>query len=213
MNTFIKIETDQGGIDLFSSTGKSIDHHSAHLDQLMVWLTVIDKLELMPQGSGKALPFNDYRFVLQYNAMLNISTLELAVLARQLYISKHRWEKLYFSKQAYAIIYETIEKFNQYNKTMHSLLSQRSSITLNEFKTIASLIKEYKVKYDYEGTIREVRNRVASHIEDFKLYYPIINSIDTDNSLGAILEFVLILNSLQGITTGLSKAFQDEFTK
>ena len=213
MAKFIKIETTQFGIDLFETTAKSIEHHSTQLKQRMAWLKFINGIEPAATAMGIKLPFDEYRFVLDYDAMVNISILDLALLVRQFYIAQHHWEKLYFSKQGYALIYETISKINQYNRNLYTSLSDRSATGLNQYKLIIDRIKLYKVTYDYEGIIKEVRNKVASHIEDFKVYYSIINSIDTNKSLLVMTEFVHILNALEGTITILLTCFQSDLAK
>ncbi|MEO6849292.1 MAG: hypothetical protein ABI166_01625 [Mucilaginibacter sp.] len=210
MDQKIEISTDENGIKLYSTTTESLEFHSKHLDGISRWLTQMDKLKSLSRGISNTIPFNDLKLVLELNGLLNISTLDLAVIVRHFYLSKHKWEQQFYVKHAYTIVYETINTYNKTNKNFQKLLVARATAVLTEFDEVANELKQFKK--ENMSTIEPIRNRVAAHIEQFNIYYKTINSIDVMKALVVIQSFILILNKLQRISTGLIKIYDAELS-
>jgi len=210
MSEIIEITVSAGVMQLYETTANNLVMQHKHLARIDGLLKQMEVGKNLVKGTTGAIPFHEYELVIKYNGLLNISILDLAVIVRQLYIAKLEWEKLFFSKQGYALIYETVYTHNSFNRKLHKLLSDKPTAPLTQYNLIIDDLKAFKVKYGFDSTIRTIRNKVAAHVEEFTSYYNVINTIDTKVALEAMRDFLEILDRLQKITVALSKVFETE---
>lgn len=79
-----------------------------------------------------------------------------------------KWEKMFFTKNIYLTIYETIETYSKYNEFLYNCTKVNVVIS-EEFKEVGKVLKEFKKKYNY-NKINRIRNKISAHIDiDFFL--------------------------------------------
>lgn len=85
-----------------------------------------------------------------------------------------KWEKMFFVKNIYLTIYETIGTYNKYNGFLYNYSKVNTAIS-EEFKEVGKVLKEFKKKYNYDK-INRIRNKMSAHIDiDFFLNNDIID--------------------------------------
>lgn len=202
--TNIVITTSPIGLKLYESASNNLDFYIKHLELINLRITQIDKLfETFPDFRENE-SFKNLYFQLEFNGLLTISILDLSLISREIFISKKTWEKLYYAKQTYLVIYETINSYNKHNKTLNDLSLKISQTNKNRLDKISKEIKAFKKRYSYSTEICDIRNKVAGHInENFKIYLSTLKLIDIENTGEMLKDFVIILTSLQKYSTDL----------
>lgn len=100
------------------------------------------------------------------------------------------WEKIFYIKNGYLIIYETILTFHKHEKQNLYLINKNCPHLINRHIDISKSLKEYKKKYEYELFMKESRKYIGAHRDaDFKKSFNVILSYKTKNNTKAISDF------------------------
>jgi hypothetical protein len=140
-----------------------------------------------------------------FNALLTISSLDLIAIVKQIFSTTHTWETLYFVRQGYLTIYETLKTYDAYNSTLNEWVSKKYLNHKSIFHSICKEIKKFKNDYGYDKEMNNIRNFVSGHIHvNFVLFYDTVKSIDETKATEAINTFVGILTKLQTLSATLA---------
>ena len=141
----------------------------------------------------------------KFNALITISVLDLLVVCKNLCLASSEWEKIYFTKQGYLIIYETIKTYYKYRSQLQKLIETKHASYIETFKSINNDLRLFKKKHHYDNVIGLIRNKVAGHIdEDFVLYYNTISKLDGEKVGLTISNFIQVIAQLQKLSKDLS---------
>ena len=142
--------------------------------------------------------FEELNTLNNFQAYSIFSLLDLYVTIKYLLIAKTDWERIYFIKHGYLIVFEALDTYNLHNKSIGKLLSLKYPSMLNGYKTVAKEISDYSKKHGYRPKMAEMRNTIIAHIKtDFDNYYDAILKLDGETGINALVSFMVILQHLQ----------------
>jgi hypothetical protein len=149
--------------------------------------------------------FKENEQINKFNALITISVLNLLVVCKNLCLATSEWEKIYFTKQGYLVMYETIKTYYKYRSQLQKIIETKHASFKGTFKSINDDLKQFKKKHDYDNLIGLIRNKVAGHIdEDFVLYYNTIAKLDGEKVGLTISHFIQVIAQLQNLSKDLS---------
>lgn len=199
---------------LIEEANTSIPFYTSHLEKLRGFIDYQKKitehlLKINPQDDLEE--FKEIEQMNKFNALLTISLLDLLVVCKNLCLVKEDWERIYFIKQAYLIIYETIRSFKRYNSFLHETINNKYPSFNDSYKSINVNLKLFKKEHDYNNWIELVRNKIAGHIDDdFVLYYATIAKMNGENVSVTIFHFLKILMQLQMLSKDIVSLAKSE---
>lgn len=205
MDYKIEIITSKAGLNLYESSSNSMEFFLTHLEGIRLKQKQIKKiLERFPDFDDDN-SFKDIYSQLEFNGFITISYLDLSIISREIFVSKRTWEKLFYAKHAYLLIFETIKTFHYHSGEIRRLLSLNLSNELKlEFKEINQVIRGFKKTYNFNSDMSKIRNKVAGHIEtNFETYYDTLRLINIKKTGEILKDFVSILSSLQRFSNDL----------
>lgn len=109
---------------------------------------------------------------------------------KNLYLAKSDWEKIFFIKNTFLVIYENINSYHRNGK----FLIEKSNEIENAILLLANankLLKDFKNKYRYDTHINKIRNSISGHINDnFEEYYDEILNFNGEETALMTLDFL-----------------------
>lgn len=210
MEDKIIINTTSIGVRLYNQTAKSLTYHYKQLDQIKIWKNQLDALKAMVPQSTNIVDFKGLTALLDHGALVNIAMLDLAAIARYLLITEDKWERLFYAKHGYTLIYETIEQYNKQSIGLRRMINAKAQHLVLEWDNIGSELRIFKKDYGYDTIIRTIRNKVGAHIHSFDTYYDTLHSIEPTEATKAIEQFILILVKVLNISTALIGVYQKD---
>lgn len=133
-------------------------------------------------------------------ALLTISSMDLMVVSKNLYVSRHTWELVHFIKNGYLVIYETINTYHKYRQSLYEMILQKVPKMAISYDEVSKEIKSFKKEFGYQKEMSEIRNIICGHIsDDFVLYYDTVLKLNTEVFCGMVIKFVGTLRQLQNL--------------
>jgi len=207
----IYISTTPAGLKLYTAATENLDFYIKHLDNINKWKYQLEKIHSLSPTSFKEDDYHSFHTQLKINGLLTISVLDLSIIARELFIAKHNWEKFFYAKQSYLVIYETINTYNIHCKFLDAIAKKLNQKLEAEFKTISNQIKVFKKDFKFDTEIKEIRKRTAGHIDkDFSKYYDTLRNINFQKAMETIQAFMVIISKLQIFSSHLMKDYNDK---
>lgn len=157
---------------------------SDHFEQLKIGNSVIAFMKLgKPRAEFDMNDFSKLETNIKYFCFLTSSFLDLLVALKALKNAKTKWEILFNLKYCNLIVYEAINTYNLYSKSLTYVI-RSNFITFIPFqKQISSLFKDFKRNFNLKQ-LEKVRNKCAGHFdEDFSTYFKVLESIDYDTTV------------------------------
>ncbi len=194
------------GIDsLFLQCNKNIVFYTKHLDRLrrnIAYQEKAKKLFLKLNINDDILEFTELEHLNNYNGYLTISMLDLSVNLKNLILAKTDWEKIFFIKNSYLIIHETLNKLKpskSKNFIEESIKNLYPSLK-DRFTELMSEVDAFKKRPEYKK-IEDTRHYTAGHIEkSLKKYYDTILDLDGETAGQNIKEFLKITGKALNLT-------------
>lgn len=148
---------------------------------------------------------NDFYKLNDITSLITICHLDLITNSKNLYLAKSDWEKIFFIKNTFLVIYETINSFHKHGKFLKSKSKINEKISFN-YDEAANELKKFKNRYKYDTHINKIRNNISGHINDnFEEYYDEIINFDAERTSIMTLDFFKIINKIQNLLTELMK--------
>jgi len=208
MTELIEIPTTRSIFNLYMETSNNLDFYKKHLDLSEYRATQIDLILEKHPDFRENESFENLYTQLEFNGLLIISVLDLSLISREFFISKKPWENIFYAKQAYLVIYETINCYNKHTKNLKYILSKLAENLNNEFQNISKTIRKFKKDYNFLSEFSDIRNKVVGHIDDnFRIYCSTLKTIDIPKTQLMLKDFILILTSLQNFSSNLLKEY------
>lgn len=99
------------------------------------------------------------------------------------------WEKVFFLRNSFVTIRESIKTYHEYQKEIRELISEN----LNCRESLEKLnlkLKKFKTEYNFESSIIPFRNKAGAHYDkNFSIYFDKLNEINDPKSIETILAF------------------------
>jgi len=142
--------------------------------------------------------FKDTRLIWNISGFINIVSLDLKVIGRDLTFAENEWQKRYYARQACLLIYESFNDiFGLLGKDFKELFCTKiNDDQLDEIiKSIKSELNQFKDKYI--AKIKVIRHNAIGHRDnDILKQIEQINSISWSESIEIVSCFDRILNEL-----------------
>lgn len=156
---------------------------------------------------------NDFYTLNDISSLITVCHLDLVTNSKNLYLAKSDWEKIFFIKNIFLVIYETINSYHKYGKFLNEK-ALTNDIISNEFFKVNTNLKDFKKKYKYETHINKIRNKISGHINDnFEEYYDEIINFDGEETALMVLDFTMIISSIQKLLTELMQTIELDKSK
>ena len=188
------------------SINKSIISYGLELDRYITMKQDYKLIkEFIQKGDSLLENTEDMEFLLDVNTGVVIALLDLAVIFKNLVKTESKWEKIYFVKQTYLSIYESLKTFSSFQKKLKGVFDSDATEG-PQFLIVLKNLRDFKKKYGYDTHLALIRNKAAGHIDnDFVIYHQLVSSLEKDKALFIILDLLPILNQVQKLTTTLVK--------
>ena len=149
--------------------------------------------------------FHDNKLIWNIAGFINIISYDLKIIGRDLTFAQTEWQKRHYARQAYLIIYESVDSlFELLGKDFKDLTHNR--LNISEFDEILKDIRKdlNLFKTTYKDKLYEIRNVAIAHrdIEVIK-QVEIIQQINWHETIQTISQFDNILNKLGSFCTSL----------
>lgn len=144
---------------------------------------------------------DEINFLYQVSALTTISILDLMTVCRGLNSAANiDWLKIFYAKQGYLTIYETITHYDkEYNRFLNKLITEDHPLLIVDFKNFTNGFKKFKTSYSLR--LASVRNKIAGHIHtNFDDYYSTVTDFKKEDPIAIISAFLQILTELQQLT-------------
>ncbi|RNI25955.1 hypothetical protein [Rufibacter latericius] len=190
---------------LLDQCEKNIDFYTKHLDSLRRNIALQEEAKRLLNTINPEQDYVDFKEMEQfnnYNGYITISTLDLSVNLMNLVKAKTDWEKIFFIKYSYLIIYETIDKLKPLKgkSGIQTIVESNYPDLEGSLKSLFQDIDAFKKATDYKK-IENTRNYTAGHIEkSLKKYYDTAYKLDGEEAASFINQFLIILNKALFIT-------------
>lgn len=195
----IEILTSKSGFDLYESSNEHLEFFLSSLEDIRNKQNLIKNLiERFPDLTNDE-SIKDLFLQLEFYAFIIICYLDLCLISRELIISKLTWEKLFYARQTYLTIHESIISFHGHSREIKRLINLVSSSGLNlKYQELNQKIKKFKKEYSFSSDMRRIRNKTAGHIDiNFENYYTTLKLIDIEKTGLMLKDFVSILGTVQ----------------
>ena len=147
---------------------------------------------------------NGIEFV-NFKSIIIISLIDLSVVLKNICLAKTDWEKIFFIKHGYLIIFETIKKLRPENRVPHiqNIIESRYLFLKSSYHDVLSDIDNFKSDPVYTKIIN-TRNYIAAHIEwKYNEYYKTAFSLCGEETGQTIIKLLPILQKMNQIAIHL----------
>jgi hypothetical protein len=196
---------------------KEIDAKLLHFKEELDWgaelLRKIDNV-IHTEKDESIIPLHRiHRLKIEFFCFTSTSYIDHLCAFKNLKRSKTDWEKFYNTKNAYLIIYETINTFHKYKGELYKITQNESEeIYPRFFRMLNDELSEFKDNYNYDNEMAKIRNKSTAHYDKaFLQYYESYNLIDKSKSKVIIREFLYFLNPLHYFAYSLLIGEVDQF--
>lgn len=194
--------------DLIGLVDEQIEVYTKHLKYLRTSIAISREGQKLFQQFAQLdnSDFEEMEELHTFNSLLTISLLDLLVVSKNLINAKSEWEKAFFLKQGYLIIFETIDTYNKHGKKIKVLITTKYKAFEGDYKKVCQNLKNFKKDYSYEKDITVIRNSLAAHInENFVYYYDTLLKLKGNTGTEAIVSFIKIIKELENISFNIEK--------
>lgn len=140
-------------------------------------------------------------------SLITISHLDSLVAIKYLYNASNNWDKIFFIKNSYLTIFETLKTYEIYRKFLYEISTIKHADLQDELKSVNLDIRNFKNE-KFFAEISLIRNEIAGHISgNFELYYDTIVKFDAEETAKIVLKFTKIIEKLENF---LSKTMMKE---
>ena len=182
---------------MISECEKSIIYYTKHLKGLRKQIGFVEEAKRYLKdfdANTDLTEIVEIENLTNFNGYLTISNLDLAVNFKNLLLSNTEWEKIFFAKNTYLIIHETLLKLSPQKKNnfLEKSIKKDFPKLLKDVNHLTDEIDKFKKTPEYK-ILEKVRHYTAGHIvESLKRYYDILKDLKEDETLENIRKFMRI---------------------
>lgn len=149
--------------------------------------------------------------ILKIYSLVSIVLLDVNVLCHDCILSGEKeWRNKYYCKQSYLLIYEFLETYNSNNTSINKTIKNDFLELGGRYKSLSKHIKNFKKKHDIDNYGRDIRRKIAAHIDsDFCSYYEFINSLRKENVISLLTDFLKVLDDIQLFFSDLLNSYSE----
>lgn len=123
--------------------------------------------------------------------------LDIASSLRGLVDCETNWERKFYLKNGFVVIYESVKTFGKHQKEIRNLIMSDFPELQEKYKIITQNLKNLKKEHKYDKLISTFRNKAGAHYdENFEIYFENLKTIDKPVSVKTLSDFSNFLMSL-----------------
>jgi len=139
--------------------------------------------------------------------LITIAHLDLITSNKSLDNSKSDWERIFFIKSIYLVIYETLVTYEKYRQFINEYTNTKAPELKSNLDQLSTDIKNFKKYFQYTSYVNLIRKNIIGHIsKDFSLYYDTIRQFDGGKTAQMSIAFFKVIQALQNYSTELLQA-------
>lgn len=156
--------------------------------------------------------FNTVSAIWNISGYVNLISYDLKIIGRDLTFAEKDWQKKLYARQAYLLIYESMNDILQLlGKNLRVAISNFADFEIYKLKIQVITSRLNTFKSNYETIIKTVRHTAIGHRDkDMLIQLKSIESIVWYNSIQIVTEFDSILNDLGSVCQELMNRSLDE---
>lgn len=184
VDKILMAKIQKGKRSLIEDLDRNIANQELCLDEFIKGINECDKNNL-----------HKTKAVWNLSALVNIISLDLKVIQRDLYASNNNWTQRYFIRQAYLLIYEFFNTYYSQQKEFYEIVNNKLNISSFDAdkEMVIKGFREYKKKH--EKTFYSIRNNTIGHREkDIVKQVEYIELLNFSTAIEIMLEFDQLLN-------------------
>ncbi|PHQ30314.1 hypothetical protein [Leeuwenhoekiella nanhaiensis] len=140
--------------------------------------------------------------------------LDIASSLRGLVDCDTHWERKFYLKNGFVVIYESVKTFGKHQKEIHSLIKSDFPQLEHRYKVITQNLRKLKKEHKYDKIIATFRNKAGAHYdENFEAYFENLKLIDKPISVKTLSDFANFLMSLIVFWSDLIDIFNNKTEK
>lgn len=201
---------------LIESCDENFEFYTEKLTNMRVTLEIYDKF--VTDFGAESNEFINLKRSISFSSYLIIPFLELSVTLKNLILAKTNWEKIFFIKNSYLTIFETLKVIRPEKNSTTILEENIKSHNLKGLKVdlekCNAKITIFRNNKNYQ-LIENVRHYAAGHISPkFKVYYDTIFKLDGEIAGLIIKDFMEIISEIlalsQKVESKLLKIYKEK---
>ncbi|WP_104736221.1 hypothetical protein [Hanstruepera ponticola] len=123
--------------------------------------------------------------------------LDIASSLRGLVDCETNWERKFYLKNGFVVIYESVKTFGKHQREIRNLIMSDFPELEEKYKVITQNLKSLKKEHKYNKLIATFRNKAGAHYdENFEIYFENLNLIDKPISVKTLSDFSNFLMSV-----------------
>ena len=112
------------------------------------------------------------------------------------------------------LIYEFFVAYNKNNKSVNNIIQTDFPSLSEKRKLLAQKVKSFKSTHKIEGQGKDIRQKIAAHIElDFTLYDRYLNSLNREEVITALTDFLSVLSEIQTFSGELIDSYSEHLAE
>lgn len=192
----------------------NINHYQGELKESYQLLKLLESGVLTGNNDPAQESIEEIKKHIKYLCFFTSCFLDIASSLRGLVDCETDWERKFYLKNGFVVIYESLKTFGKHQKEIRNLISSDFIELESRYSAIILNLKELKKEHQYDTLISKFRNKAGAHYDDnFAEYFEHLNSIDKPKSIRTISEFSNFLMSLIVFWSDLTDEFHDKIKR
>lgn len=207
INSYIK-QDPQDFSNNIKKLESSLPYYTKHLNKLRSNISQIHSIVKFNEANKHNNSIlKELESQLAFNSFLTTSTLDLIIISKGIFQSRHIWEEIFYLRQSYLIIYETIKTYTKYSNSIKTMVFTNYSDNKIKFEIITNKLRDFKKEFNYNTTIADIRNYTSGHIDsNFINYFDKVNSMDFKIATRANFSFINVLNEMRLLSEDIASS-------
>lgn len=188
-----------------------INHYQQELIESYNLLKLLESGKLKGTNKPAQESIEEIKMHIKYLCFFTSCFLDIASSLRGLIDCETDWERKFYLKNGFVIIYESLKTFGTHQNEIRKLISKDFTELESRFRDLTLKLKELKKEHKYDTLISKFRNKAGAHYdENFVEYFEQLNSIDKPISVKTVSDFSNYLMSLIIFWSDLTDIYQSQ---
>lgn len=174
-----------------------IKHYESQLKASYLWLDFLEKGGLIGNSIAAENSIEQLKKHIRYVCFFTSCFLDIASSLKGLEYCETDWERKFYLKSGFLVIYESVITFGKHQKEIRTLIKTDFPELESQYLTITQNLRNLKKEHKYENMISTFRNKAGAHYdEDFVTYFENLKIIDRPDSIKTVSDFSNFLMKL-----------------
>jgi hypothetical protein len=191
-----------------------INHYQNELDESYNLLKLLESGNLKGNNEPAQESIEEIKKHIKYLCFFTSCFLDIASSLRGLVDCETDWERKFYFKNGFVVIYESLKTFGKHQNEIRNLISRDFNELEPRFLNITLKLKELKKEHKYDTLITKFRNKAGAHYdENFAEYFEHLRSIDKPISVKTVSDFSNFLMSLIVFWSDITDIYYEKITE